>query len=114
MSREKPTSAQYPPPAPRGLFHPDLLIAFNVDPEAGSDRNGYVTSEQGKPPDFVLEIASPSTGLREVTVKRDGYAAMGIPEYWHFDDSGGRHHGAPLAGDRPGTGWLTAPTNPSP
>ena len=51
------------PPAPRGLFHPDLLIAFNVDPEAGSDRNGYVTSEQGKPPDFVLEIASSSTGL---------------------------------------------------
>ena len=84
----------------QGLFHPDLLIAFNVDPEAGSDRNGYVTSEQGKPPDFVLEIASPTTGRRDVTVKRDGYAALGIPEYWRFDDSGGRHHGVPLAGDR--------------
>ena len=85
----------------RNLLPPDLLIAFNVDPEAGSDRNDYVTSEQGKPPDFVLEIASPSTGPRDVTVKRDGYAALGIPEYWRFDDSGGRHHGAPLAGDRP-------------
>ena len=84
----------------RGLFHPDLLIAFDVNPEAGSDRNGYIISEQGKPPDFVLEIASPSTGRRDVTIKRVGYAALGIPEYWRFDDSGGQHHGAPLAGDR--------------
>ena len=83
-----------------GLFHPDLLIAFSVNPAASQDRNGYVISEQGKPPDFVMEIASPSTGRRDVTVKRDGYAALGIPEYWRFDDSGGRHHGAPLAGDR--------------
>ena len=29
-----------------------------------------------------------------------GYTAFGIPEYWRFDPSGGRHHGAPLAGDR--------------
>ena len=25
---------------------------------------------------------------------------LGIPEYWRFDDSGGQHHSAPLAGDR--------------
>ena len=93
ISRE-PTSYR------KGLFHPDLLIAFNVNPAASKDRNGYVISEQGKPPDFVIEIASPSTGRRDVTVKRAGYAALGIPEYWRFDDSGGRHHGAPLAGDR--------------
>ncbi len=84
----------------KGLFHPDLLIAFNVNPAASQDRNGYVISEQGKPPDFVMEIASPSTGRRDATIKREGYAALGIPEYWRFDDSGGRHHGAPLAGDR--------------
>ena len=93
ISRE-PTSSR------QGLFAPDLLIAFNVNPAASSDRNGYVISEQGKPPDFVMEIASASTGRRDVTAKRDGYAALGIPEYWRFDDSGGRHHGAPLAGDR--------------
>ena len=83
-----------------GLMLPDLLIAFDVNPQASSDRNGYVIEEQGKPPDFVLEIASPSTGQRDITVKRDGYAALGIPEYWRFDDSGGQYHGAPLAGDR--------------
>ncbi len=84
----------------KGLFHPDLLIAFNVNPAASQDRNGYVISEQGKPPDFVMEIASPSTARRDVTIKREGYADLGIPEYWRFDDSGGRRHGAPLAGDR--------------
>ena len=83
-----------------GLFEPDLLIAFNVDPAACIARNGYVISEQGKPPDFVLEIGSRSTGRRDVTVKRDGYATLRIPEYWRFDPSGGEYHGAPLAGDR--------------
>lgn len=93
ISRE-PTSERL------GLMAPDLLIAFNVDTNAVSEHNGYVISEQGKPPDFVLEIASPSTGRRDVTVKRDGYAALGIPEYWRFDPSGGEHHGAALGGDR--------------
>ena len=41
---------------------PDLLIAFDVDPQAYEANNGYVISEQGKPPDFVLEVASQSTG----------------------------------------------------
>ena len=92
--------SRVPTSSRQGLFYPDLLIAFDVDPEGGSDRNGYIIEEQGKPPDFVLEIASPTTGRRDVTVKREGYAALGIPEYWRFDESGGRHHGAPLAGDR--------------
>ena len=83
----------------RGLLYPDLLIAFNVDPELALRRNGYVISDHGKPPDFVMEIASERTGRRDVTVKRDGYEALGIPEYWRFDASGGRFHGAPLAGD---------------
>ena len=83
----------------QGLFHPDLLIAFNVYPVASTDRNGYIIEEQGKPPDFVMEIASPTTGPRDVTDKREGYASLGIPEYWRFDDSGGQHHGVPLAGD---------------
>ena len=83
-----------------GLFEPDLMIAFNVRPDLMMERNGYVISEQGKPPDFVLEIGSASTGRRDTTVKREGYAALGIPEYWRFDPSGGRFHGVPLAGDR--------------
>ena len=44
--------------------------------------------------------ASESTRQEDYTGKRDDCAAFGIPEYWRFDPSGGRHHGAPLAGDR--------------
>ena len=68
-------------------------------PQAYRDSNGYVISEQGKPPDFVMEIASRSTGRQDVEVKRPGYAGLGIPEYWRFDETG-EFHGARLAGDR--------------
>ena len=83
-----------------GLRYPDLLIAFNVDPIAREARNGYLIPEQGKAPDFVLEIASESTGREDETVKRDDYEAMGVSEYWRFDHTGGEFHSAPLAGDR--------------
>ena len=78
---------------------PDLLVAFGVDPEAYAACNGYVVSEQGKPPDFVLEVASESTAETDLVEKRNEYAALGIPEYWRFDRTG-KHHGTKLAGDR--------------
>lgn len=81
-------------------FAPDGVVAFGVvDPKAIVARNGYVISEVGKPPDFVLEVASRSTGRRDYTVKRDGYAGYGVREYWRFDHTGGRFHDAALAGD---------------
>ncbi len=92
-------AALIPTESYEGVRYPDLLIAFNVDPAANYARKGYLIPEQGKPPDFVLEVASESTGSRDETVKRRDYAAMGVPEYWRFDPSGGQHHSAPLAGD---------------
>lgn len=86
-------------PGSRPLLRPDLLIAFNVDSSQYWDQNGYVISDQGKPPDFVLEVASPSTAERDTGYKRVEYAAMGIAEYWRFDDTG-ESHGTRLAGDR--------------
>ena len=82
-----------------GAPYPDLMVAFNADPARYLARNGYVISEQGKPPDFVLEVASRSTGRRDTIDKRITYADLGIPEYWRFDETG-RYHGARLAGDR--------------
>ena len=79
---------------------PDCVVAFGVDPAAIVARNGYVISEVGKPPDFVLEVASRSTGRRDYTVKREGYAAYGVREYWRFDWTGGQYHDAALAGDQ--------------
>ena len=78
---------------------PDCVVAFGVNAEGIIARNGYVISEVGKPPDFVLEVASRSTGRRDYTVKREGYAGYGVQEYWRFDHTGGRFHDAPLAGD---------------
>ena len=82
-----------------GVRYPDLLVAFGVDPEAYRRSNAYVISEQGKPPDFVLEVASRSTGHVDVTEKWAEYAGLGIGEYWRFDETG-EYHGARLAGDR--------------
>ena len=82
-----------------GIRYPDLLVAFEVDPAAYHRRKAYVISEQGKPPDFVMEIASPSTGRIDAADKRDDYAALGIPEYWRFDETG-EYHGTRLAGDQ--------------
>ena len=83
----------------QGLRVPDLLVAFDVDDAGVIDQRGYSIKEQGKPPDFVLEVASVTTGQNDYTQKRDDYAAFGVPEYWRFDPSGGAYHGAPLAGD---------------
>ena len=78
---------------------PDLLIALGADPETYRENNGYIISEQGKPPDFVLEIASRSTGHQDAVGKRAAYTGLGIPEYWRFDETG-EFHGTSLAGDR--------------
>ncbi len=80
--------------------YPDCVVAFDVDPERITATNGYVIVEVGKPPEFVLEFASSTTGRRDYSVKRESYAAMRIAEYWRFDHSGGRYHDVALAGDR--------------
>ena len=82
-----------------GLRYPDLLVAFDVDPDAFERSNAYVIEEQGKPPDFVLEIASPSSRRRDLVTKRAAYANLKIPEYWRFDELAKRRP-RKLAGDR--------------
>ena len=79
---------------------PDLLVAFNIDRPLAVEQNGYSIHDQGKPPDFVLEVASPTTANQDVVNKRQDYAAFGISEYWRFDPTGGRLYDAPIAGDR--------------
>ena len=84
----------------RGLLQPDLLIAFDVDSSVVIAEQGYSIDYHGKPPDFVLEIASATTSRRDQTDKRRGYADFGVPEYWRFDDTGGQRYETGLAGDR--------------
>ena len=83
----------------RDWTYPDVIVAFGLDPGAIEARNGYVIDEIGKPPEFVLEVASKSTGEKDYTTKRQTYANLGVSEYWRFDHTGGRFHDQPLAGD---------------
>ena len=79
---------------------PDCMVAFGVEnPDEIEARNGYVIAEVGKPPDFVLEVGSRSTGRHDYMVKREAYQGYGVPEYWRFDHTGGRYHVSALAGD---------------
>ena len=82
-----------------GVRYPDLLVAFGVNPGAYYASNAYVIEEQGKPPDLVLEVASASTWREDAGPKRESYAALGVGEYWRFDETGrygGRLHGERL------------------
>ena len=68
--------------------YPDLLVAFDADPAAYDARNGYIVSEQGKPPDFILEVASRRTASDDLAGKMDYYERMGVGEYWLYDRDG--------------------------
>ena len=83
-----------------GLLYPDLLVAFDADRAHAFARLGYAMDVQGKPPDFVMEVASIHTALNDYTAKREGYAALGVREYWRFDPTGGERYPVGLAGDR--------------
>lgn len=79
---------------------PDILIALNVDAAAIWRRDGYDPIQNGKPPDAVVEIASPSTYRNDAGRKRDIYQLLGVPEYWRFDPTGGRMFGQAVIGER--------------
>ena len=79
---------------------PDLSVMRGGDTELMLAQGGYAIDGQGKAPDFVLEIASPTTGVADYTDKRDDYERYGVAEYWRFDPSGGDYHDKALAGDR--------------
>lgn len=42
--------------------------------------------------DLVVEVSSPSTRRRDMTLKRDAYARDGVPEYWFVDLHTSRIH----------------------
>ena len=88
---------------------PDLLIAFDVDPTAYEASNGYVISEQGKPPDFVLEVASESTANIDTGAKRTTMPPWASPNTGALTR---RVSTTALAW--PATGWCRGATSPSP
>lgn len=64
-----------------------------------AEQRGYAIDSQGKAPDLVLEVASPTTGRADYTDKWADYERFGIGEYRRFDLSDGEYHDAALAGN---------------
>ena len=83
-----------------GVRIPDLLIAFRIRRALISRQKGYAIAEQGKPADFVLEVASDTTAANDQTHKWRDYANFGVTEYWLFDPDWGQRYPAGLIGWR--------------
>ena len=54
----------------------------------GGDRGTYKVWEEGKAPDFVLEVASPSTAENDARYKAGEYAGIGVRGYLRLDPKG--------------------------
>ena len=83
----------------QGYLIPDLLVAFDINRDDIIREGGYAINEWGKPPEFVMEVASPNNAKNDYITKRTGYANYGVPEYWRFDNTGGNRYPEALAGD---------------
>ena len=67
-------------------LQPDVQVVFGVTPTV--PRSSYKIWEEGKAPDFVLEVASPSTADKDALQKAHDYARIGVREYWRLDPQG--------------------------
>ena len=71
---------------PKKVVAPDVFVAFGVEKK---QRRTYRTWEEGHTPDFVLEVASPSTFKKDIGQKKDIYASvLAVKEYYIYDPLG--------------------------
>ena len=66
---------------PDAVISPDILISFGLDKK---DRPTYKVWEEGKVPEFVMEFSSEKTYDKDLTIKKDTYASLGIRDYFLF------------------------------
>ena len=81
----------------RAAVAPDILVALGPP---GGPRQSYKHWEEGKAPDFILEVLSADNWRNDVVRKPALYADLGVREYWTFDPRGVRTDGGP-----PLEGW---------
>ena len=97
----------------RAAVVPDVLVAFG--PPSGP-RQSYKHWEEGKAPDFVLEVLSADNWRNDIERKPALYAELGVREYWTFDPRGVRTDGGPAFGGLASlaTRGTRTPITPSP
>ena len=64
---------------------PDVFVVFGVPNHI---RPTYKVWEEGKSPDFVMEITSRHTRHKDQGEKRELYESLGVREYWQYDPTG--------------------------
>jgi len=74
---------------------PNVFVSFDVP---SYPREIYRLAEEGKPPDWIIEIASPPKYRYDLGGKKDLYAELGVGEYFVYDPRGDMH-------DPPLRGW---------
>jgi Uma2 family endonuclease len=88
-------------------FSPDQVLThdfrgpdvFLVTGTTKRERRSWVTWHEGKAPDVVIEILSPSTRRTDMTVKKEIYATrLRVPEYFWYDPFSGERAGFLLHG----------------
>ena len=97
---------------------PDVFVVFGVPRHM---RRTYLLWQEGRAPDFVMEVTSDSTREDDQGRKRELYARLGVSEYWQYDPTGdylapplqgfvlsGSLYGAPLPLERVGNVWSAA------
>ena len=72
-----------------------MQVVFGVG--RSGNRSSYKVWDEGKAPDFVLEVASPSTAENDARYKAGEYLRIGVREYWRLDPEGSLM-GGPLEG----------------
>jgi len=65
-----------------GVFFPDVSVIPGVEID---DQEPYDVRKVGKPPTLVIEILSQRTARKDVGLKLQAYAEMGVEEYVTFD-----------------------------
>lgn len=105
------TFIYYDQNSPGRAVSPDCYVAFDVDVDVIDYHDNYRIWAVGKPPDFVLEIASQSTAVNDLRPKRELYIYIGIGEYWRYDPTpDSEFYGEKLVGERQVNGqWERIP-----
>jgi Uma2 family endonuclease len=70
---------------PRASVSPDVVLVRGIEKW---DRPLYKLWEEGRPPDFVIEVTSSSTRREDLSAKKDLYERLGVSEYFLFDPTG--------------------------
>ena len=100
---------------PRKSIVPDVFVVFG---DVEVPQTSYKVWEVGVVPQFVLEVASKSTHLRDRDTKTEAYERLRVQEYWRFDPTGELfrppEYGECVLGQRLGAGGRYEALEPGP